>query len=109
LFGATFWEAAPTRKQTGAPGIESDALTDLDGLVDLATNAGFRPLWTQTASRDEWEFFESGYLADWEEWLHHYGDHPAATEIRQKADSHRKGWLGGYWNVLGFAYLTLGR
>ena len=109
LFGATFWEAAPTRKQTSDPGIESDALTDLEGLVDLATNAGFRPLWTQTASRDEWESFESGYLADWEEWLHLHGDHPAATEIRQKADSHRKGWLGGYRNVLGFAYLTLGR
>jgi SAM-dependent methyltransferase len=109
LFGTGFWETAPTGAQAGAVGLERDALSDLDGLVDLATNAGFRPLWTQTASREEWESFESGYLADWEEWLHRYCDHPAASEIRQKADRHRKGWLAGYRNVLGFAYLTLGR
>ena len=40
LFGATFWEAAPTRQQTPAPDIESDALTDLDGLVDLGDERG---------------------------------------------------------------------
>ncbi len=109
LFGTTFWETSPTRKQARATEMELEALSDLDGLVDLAVNTGFRPLWTQTASRDEWETFESGYLADWEEWLHRYGDHPAASDIRQKADTHRKGWLAGYRDVLGFAYLTLGR
>jgi SAM-dependent methyltransferase len=109
LWGTMFWETPPTQEQARAAGIEPDALPDLDGLVDLATNAGFRPLWTQTANRDEWESFESGYLADWEEWLHRYGEQAAATEIRQKADGHRKGWLAGYRNVLGFAYLTLGR
>jgi SAM-dependent methyltransferase len=109
LFGTTFWETSPTREQASAMGMEPDALSDLDGLVELAMNAGFRPLWTQTASRNEWETFESGYLADWEEWLHRYGGHPAAAEIRQKADTHRKGWLAGYRDVAGFAYLTLGR
>jgi SAM-dependent methyltransferase len=109
LFGTTFWETSPTREQARATDIEPEALSDLDGLVDLAMSAGFRPLWMQTASRDEWEAFESGYLADWEEWLHRYGDHPTAAEIRKKADTHRKGWLAGYRDVLGFAYLTLGR
>jgi SAM-dependent methyltransferase len=109
LFGTAFWETPPTSDQARAVDFEPEALSDLDGLVELATNAGFRPLWTQTANRDEWESFESGFLADWEEWLHRYGHVPSAAEIRRKADTHRKGWLAGYRDVLGFAYLTLGR
>ncbi|MEP7180123.1 MAG: hypothetical protein ABI775_13635, partial [Pseudonocardiales bacterium] len=53
--------------------------------------------------------FESGYLADWEQWLLTYGEHPDADTVRAKADSHRTEWLRGYRAVLGFAYLTLGR
>jgi hypothetical protein len=86
-----------------------DSLPDLAGLVDLAIAAGFRPLFVETANRDEWERFESGYLADWERWLHHHGDEPDASEIRAKADTHRNQWLRGYRHLLGFAYLTLGR
>jgi hypothetical protein len=84
-------------------------LPDLAGLVDLAIAAGFRPLAVETATRDEWERFESGYLADWEEWLRVHGDDPRADEIRTRADMHRNEWLRGYRDVLGFAYLTLAR
>jgi hypothetical protein len=109
LLGTTFWETTPTRAPATAVDMEPEALSDLDGLVDLAISAGFRPLWMETAIRDEWETFESRYLADWAEWLHRYGDHPVALEIRQMADTHRKAWLAGYRDVLGFAYLILGR
>lgn len=85
------------------------ALHDLDGLVDLTIAAGYRPLFIQTANRDEWEQFEAGYLADWETWLVQYGDHPTAGGVREQSDRHRNEWLHGWRNVLGFAYLTLGR
>jgi cyclopropane fatty-acyl-phospholipid synthase-like methyltransferase len=109
LFGSGFWEREPSHEQAAAIGMKRDSLTDLAGLVDLAIAAGFRPLRIETANCDEWEAFESGYLADWEHWLHQYPNHNDVAEVRTKADAHRNAWLRGYRDVLGFAYLTLGR
>jgi SAM-dependent methyltransferase len=109
VFGSGFWERPPSVEEAAALDMEPGSLPDLPGLVDLALAAGLRPLGVQTANRDEWEQFESGYLADWEEWLVRHGSDGRADEIRSLADAHRNAWLRGYRNVLGFAYLTLGR
>jgi cyclopropane fatty-acyl-phospholipid synthase-like methyltransferase len=108
LFGSGFWRSEPSAEQAAAVGMSPESLTDLAGLIELAISHGFRPLTIQTANADEWEQFESGYLADWETWLLAYGDHPDADGIRAKADAHRTEWLRGYGGVLGFTYLTLG-
>lgn len=80
------------------------ALPSIAGLVDLAVEAGYRPLWVEAATPDELFAFESGYLADLEEWLMRHDD----PEVRARADEHRSRWLHGYRNAFGFAYLTLG-
>jgi len=80
------------------------ALPSVAGLVDVAVAAGYRPLWVETANEDELFAFESGYLADLEEWLLHHDD----PGVRARADEHRSRWLHGYRNAFGFAYLTLG-
>jgi SAM-dependent methyltransferase len=111
LFGAEFWERPPTPGQLADmwPGSSADDCTDLVGLVDLAIAAGFRPLCVETATRGEWEVFESGLAAEPEEWLLANPGHPAADEVRAKLDNQRNIWLRGHRDVLGFAYLTLGR
>ena len=109
LFGSGFWHREPSIEEAAAVGMTPGSLPDLAGLVDLAIERGLRPLRIQSANRDEWEQFESGFLADWEHWLLRHGDHPDADRVRVKADTHRTGWLRGYGSVLGFAYLTLGR
>lgn len=91
------------------PGISADDCTDLAGLVDQAVAAGFRPLRIETASRAEWEEFESGLAADVEDWLLSHADHPEAGEVQAKLDAQRSIWLRGHRDVMGFAYLTLGR
>jgi SAM-dependent methyltransferase len=108
FFGSGYWQRPPTDEEAAGLGATPDELPDLAGLVDRAIAAGFRPLDTQTASEDEWNAFESGYLSDWEEWLVRNPGAPDAEEVRAAADRHRTGWLRGYRNVLGFAYLTLG-
>lgn len=80
------------------------ALPSVAGLTDVAVEAGYRPLWVETASGDELFAFESGYLADLEEWLMSHDD----DAVRARADEHRSRWLHGYRNAFGFAYLTLG-
>jgi SAM-dependent methyltransferase len=109
LFGTGFWEHVPTKEQAAALDMTPESLSDLDGLVDKAIAAGFRPLSIQVANSDEWHEFESGFLADRETWLLTHGDDPSADEVRHRSDMHRKSWLAGYRGVLGFAYLILGR
>lgn len=108
LFGDGIW--VPQRHvDEGLVYDDMLALPDLAGLVDVAMDAGFRPLYVETANRDEWEAFESGYLADDEQWLLTHPWHADAGRIRTAADEHRTRWLRGYRNGLGFSYLTLGR
>ncbi|WP_194914578.1 SAM-dependent methyltransferase [Catenulispora rubra] len=110
LFGAEVWERTPTEPELAAmwPGMTADACLYLPDLVDAALAAGFRPLRVETASRAEWEEFESGYGADVEEWLLDNPGHPEAAELRAKLDEHLSIWLRGTHGVFGFAYLTLG-
>jgi SAM-dependent methyltransferase len=105
LLGEGFWERPPSAAELAAmwPGASAAELTDLAGLVDLAVAAGFRPEWIEPASLAEWDDFESGYLADVEEWLATHDD----PEVRARADEHRSCWLRGYRGVMGLAYLTL--
>ncbi|MEU4160817.1 hypothetical protein [Actinoplanes sp. NPDC026670] len=69
-----------------------------------ALAVGFRPLWVEAA-----DAFESGFLADAEEWLLTHPDHVRAEAVRACADDHRQRWLHGYRNNFGFGYMTLGR
>lgn len=100
-----FWTRPPTEAELGAmwPGASAGEMTDLAGLVDLATAAGFRTEWAEVANQDEWDEFESGYQADVQEWLATHD----APEVRADTDAHRSRYLRGYRGVLGLAYLTL--
>jgi len=109
LFGSGYWERTPSVEEAEGLGATPDDFGSLPDLVDLALICGFRLLDLRTATRREWEAFEMGFLADWEEWLLRWPDDPAAPEIRERADAHRNGYLRGYRDILGFAYLILGR
>lgn len=108
LLGEGFWERIPTPEELAGmwPGAAVTDHHDLAGLLDLAVGAGFRPEWTETANRDEWEEFESGYQADAEVWLAQNPGHPDAAGTRERLDRHRAQWMT-YRGVLGIAYLTL--
>lgn len=109
VLGEGFWERTPTDEELAGmwPGARPDDHLLLGPLVDLAIEAGFRPAWIETASREEWEEFESGYRYDTEVWLAANPDHPLAAETRERVDRQRSHWLNGYRRVLGMAYLTL--
>jgi cyclopropane fatty-acyl-phospholipid synthase-like methyltransferase len=109
VLGEGFWQRTPTTAELAAmwPDATAGEHLDLAQLVQVAVDAGFRPVWTETADLGEWEEFESGYQADAEEWLAAHGDHPLAAETRERLDGHRSAWLRGYRGVLGLAYLTL--
>lgn len=109
LLGEGFWQRTPTAAELAAswPDASASDHTDLATLVDTAVAAGFRPSWTETATRSEWDDFESGYQSDTEDWLAAHPSHPLAEETRTRLDTHRSAWLRGYRETLGIAYLTL--
>lgn len=107
LFGDGFWDRPPSADVVAL--LDDPQFTDLAGMVDQSIETGFRPLSVGSATRAEWEEFESGFLADWEVWLLDHPGHPDVADVRSRADAHREGWLRGYRNVLGFSYLILGR
>ena len=109
LLGESFWEHPPAPHEIAAmwPGITAGDHYDLAGLTDMAISAGFRPVWIETASLEEWDDFESGAAADVEEWLAGHQAHPQAGEIRKRADDRLSIWLRGSRGCMGQAYLTL--
>ncbi|UUN25328.1 cyclopropane-fatty-acyl-phospholipid synthase family protein [Streptomyces sp. FIT100] len=109
LFGEGFWQRTPAADELAAmwPGARVDDHLPLAAITEAATAAGFRVEWIETATEEEWEHFESGYLADVEEWLAANAGHPLAAETRNRVDRHRASWLRGYRGVLGLVYLTL--
>ncbi|MCH7230289.1 methyltransferase domain-containing protein [Glycomyces sp. L485] len=111
VFGDGFWERVPTDAQLEHmwPGTTTEECLELADLVDVGISAGFRPLRIETVERSEWDDFESGAGADKENWLLANPGAPQAAQIRALADQNRNWWLRGHRNLLGFAYLTLGR
>ena len=107
MFGDGIWQRPPAEALIEL--LDGSSLTDLAGTVDQAIEAGFRPLEIGSATPAEWEAFESGFLADWEEWLVDNSEHSEAANTRARSDAHRDRWLRGYRDVLGFCYLILGR
>ena len=109
LFAAEYWERPPTEAELANmwPGITADDCTDLATLAERTIAAGFGPLRIQTATRSEWEEFESGFALEREEWLLAHPGHPQAGEVRAALDKTRNIWLRGHRDVFGFAYLTL--
>ncbi|MGC9542036.1 SAM-dependent methyltransferase [Streptomyces sp. UG1] len=108
LLGEGFWQRPPTPTELSGMWPQAAATDhhDLATLLDLAVAAGFRPEWTETATLEEWEEFESAYQADVEVWLARNPAHPLAAETRERLDRHRAQWMS-YRGVLGLAYLTL--
>lgn len=107
LFGEGFWERPPGPDARAALGSVPDGLGSLAELADLAVSVGYRVLALATASADEWDAYESGWLGGLERWLLHHPDSSLADRARAAADAQRRAWLHGRRGNLGFAYLTL--
>ncbi|WP_433121029.1 SAM-dependent methyltransferase [Micromonospora sp. CA-246542] len=106
LFGEGYWQREPSAEVTEIFGAD---VTDLAGLVEAARERGWRLLHLSTADQREWDDFESSWLAGRQEWLLTYPEDPRAAQVRTELDDRLREYVGGYRDVLGLAYLVLGR
>ncbi|MEU7838585.1 MULTISPECIES: class I SAM-dependent methyltransferase [unclassified Nonomuraea] len=104
LVGEGFWERPPG----GEIEAEIGEYADLPGTVAQAESAGFHTVYAHVSERGEWYDYEwswTGTLIDWA--LRHPGDDGDAAMAA--ALEHRKMWLDGYRDLLGFVTLLLRR
>ncbi|MEM9134704.1 MAG: class I SAM-dependent methyltransferase [Actinomycetota bacterium] len=108
VYGEVIWTAPPTPAATRPLGGRADEFLALPALLDVVDECGFVIVRTHQASLDEWDAFESGYLAGPARWLAANGDdHPDAATVRRDLAVHRNGYFRGYRGILGMAYLQL--
>ena len=104
LFATQFWERPPSGALAKALG-ELPTLTEL---IARSTESGWRPLGLTVSSPRDWDHFEFGFLADWEQFVMHPPNAHDAAAARRAADAHRDAYLERR-GTLGFAFLILGR
>ena len=108
VFGEGIWSRPPTPEVTAPLGGREDEMVILPELTELAVAHGFAIAAVHEASQDEWDEFESGYVAGCATWLaSHSPEDPDAEQVRQVAAVQRSAYLRGYRGVLGLAYLQL--
>ena len=109
LAGAGFWQLPPTPQALAALGAAAEDFTDLAGLVDVAEQAGWTPVYAHISDAAEWDSYEWSWVGSLTGWALDNPGHPDAAGARTLAREHRDKWLRGYRNVLGFATLVLRR
>jgi SAM-dependent methyltransferase len=109
LVGECFWAAEPTARALTALDATSPDYTDLPGLVDLAEQAGWTPVYAHVSDAAEWDTYEWSWVGSLTEWALDNPGHPDAAEALAAARDHRDRWLRGYRHVLGFVTMVLRR
>lgn len=104
LLGTLCWDQQPSDEQAA----EFSGVPELAEVVGIASDAGWRPLGMRSATLEDWDRFEFGFMADWEQVVMATEIEGETLDVRQLADEYRTGYLLRR-GVLGFAYLTLGR
>ncbi|RJL24779.1 SAM-dependent methyltransferase [Bailinhaonella thermotolerans] len=106
IIGDGFWERPPTPEALAALGAEPGDFPDLAGVVAIAEEAGWAPVYGHVSDRAEWDDYEWSWTGTLTRWaLDNPG--PEADEALAAARRHRAEWLRGYRDVLGFVCLVL--
>jgi cyclopropane fatty-acyl-phospholipid synthase-like methyltransferase len=104
LYGDAFWAAPPN---PAAVEIFGEAVTDREGLIERATEAGWRVRLVSESSQAEWDEFEQTFRAGNENWARAHPDDPDAAPTLAEMERRREEYEAVYRGVLGFAFLVL--
>lgn len=107
LIGECFWEQAPTQQVLNLLGAQVKDYGDLSATVEAAASNGWIPLQGHVSTLEEWDNYEwssTGALA--RSALDHPDD-PDREQIMTASVEHRRAWLEGYRDTLGFLTVLL--
>jgi cyclopropane fatty-acyl-phospholipid synthase-like methyltransferase len=108
IYGEAIWTAAPTPEAIAPLAGRIDEYVFLPDLLDIARASGFAVMQVHQATLDEWDAFESGYVARYARWLaSNPADHPDVPSVRDKVELQSNAYFRGYRGILGMAYLAM--
>ncbi|MEU4690856.1 class I SAM-dependent methyltransferase [Actinoplanes sp. NPDC023714] len=109
MIGEGFWAVPPIPAALDALDAAESDHTDLAGLVAVAAEAGWAPVYAHVSEAAEWDDYEWSWTGSLTEWALDNPGHPDSAAALAIAREHRTGWLAGYRGVLGFVTLVLRR
>ena len=108
IYGEGIWTVTPTPEAIAPLAGRSDEYVFLPDLLDMARDSGFAVMQVHQATLDEWDAFESGYVARYARWLaSNPADHPDVPSVRDKVELQSNAYFRGYRGILGMAYLAM--
>jgi SAM-dependent methyltransferase len=109
IVGEGFWQAPPTPAALAALDAAPADFTDLAGLVDVAAEGGWTPVYAHISDAAEWDDYEWSWTGSLTGWALDNPGHPDSPAALALAAEHRDQWLRGYRGILGFVTLVLRR
>lgn len=110
LIGEGYWRREPDPEYLATLGATRDEMTDLEGVRDVAIDAGFEIVAVHESTVEEWDDYEELYAAAIERFVQRGGDGPEDPDVAGFAARIAR-WRTAYqvWgrSTLGFATLVL--
>lgn len=108
VYGEAIWTAKPTPEAIAPLANRADEFVFLPELLETVRDCGFVVVRAHQATLDEWDEFESGFIARYARWLAaHPTEHPDAAAVRTRMLAQSDAYFRGYRGILGMAYLEL--
>ena len=102
LVGEGFWKKEPDPAYLNATGIPREEMTDHAGVVRLAQDEGWIPMYATASSPHEWDEYEGLYARAIERHLLDHPDDPDAAAMRTRITNWRDAYLRWGRDTLGF-------
>lgn len=106
LIGDMCWERPPSQECLDMFGDEVSPLKDI---VVMCREAGWKLMYMETATQQDWDAFESGHRAGAREWLLKNESDERAASVEEDLAKKEDGYFGVYRGQLGFVFAILAR
>ncbi|GLU50034.1 SAM-dependent methyltransferase [Nocardiopsis ansamitocini] len=107
LLGESFWHRPPNEQTLAALSLDEDPHTDLNGVLEQVTAAGWMPVHAQVSTAEEWDNFLWACVRGLVDWGFNEQDPAARTRILRYTSDYRESWLHNLRGTLGFVLLLL--
>ncbi len=102
LVGDGYWRAEPSAEYLGLLGARRDEMATHDLNSMAGVDLGMQPLWSGSATQQDWDRYEFGYFATVDRWVAAHPDDPDREAFMAQARLGRDRYLRGGRDCLGF-------
>ncbi len=102
LVGYGYWRTEPSPEYLTLLGARRDEMTTHDLNTMAGVDRGMQPLWSGSATQQDWDRYEFGYFATVDRWAAAHPDDPDGEAFLAQAKVVRDRYLRGGRDCLGF-------